>query len=538
MPIYAVIDKTRKRPQQQHLATTAAQTHQEASSAAVVQQQHDSSAAVAQQQLDSSAAVAQQHLDSSTAAANPQHQNSSASTVACPQEQDSPEAAASPQQRNSSVAVVSQQQQDLSAAGANPQQQQISPVAVAQKPISSKNTGFQHQEAANNDTTQFQEAVTPAAQPRGRTSPCSVPLTTSLVTTAEGRPEEAIENLELPAYPQPASFEPDSQTGLSADFPAPPPEGAASSDLHTESDLGYLETDFDLVETALSACDETRSKVSGAGVTGGVATAVVAGGNIARGDTLIATSGTSVAAGGAGVAVGGTNIASGSALVASGGASVAAGGASVTAGGATVAVGGANIARGDTLIATSGTSVAAGGAGVAVGGTNIASGSALVASGGASVAVDVATAVVGGANIARGDTLVASGGASVAAGGTSVAVGGANIACGITLVASGAASVEGSCENMPDCASSVPFDAVTATTKAATMRNYAAAHSGRSNASLAPFTAEKALLERRTEETETGLERGTEEGARNSVTFNSGFLYITQEQGKRGMDMK
>jgi hypothetical protein len=423
VPIYAVIDKTRKRPQQQNLAAAAAQPHQEATSAAVTQQQ----------------------LDSSAAAANPQLQNSSASAVACPQEQDSREAAASPQQRNSSVAVDAQQQQDLSAAAAKPHQQQISPVAVAQKPISS-NTAFQPQEAANNDTPQLQEAVTLVAQAQGRTSVCSATLTTSLVATAEGRPEEAIENLELPAYPQPASFD-DSQTGLSADFPAPPPEGAVSSDHHTESDLGYLETDFDLVGTALSASDENCSKVSGTGVTGGLASVVVAGANIASGDTLIASGGASVAAGGASVAVGRTNIASGSDLVASGGASVAAGVATVT-----------------------------------VGGTNIPSGSALVASGGA--------------------------------------------------------SVEGACENMPDYASSAPFDAVTAMSKAAAMRNYAGAHGGRGSESLAPFAAEKALLERRIEETETGLERGTEEGARNSVTFNSGFLYITQEQGKRWMDMK
>ncbi len=89
---------------------------------------------------------------------------------------------------------------------------------------------------------------------------------------------------------------------------------------------------------------------------------------------------------------------------------------------------------------------------------------------------------------------------------------------------------------MPDYASSLPFDAVTAMPK--TMRNYAGTHGGRGSVSLAPFAAEKAQLERRTEETETGLERRTEEGARNSVTFNSGFLYITQEQGKRWMDMK
>ncbi len=459
MPIYAVIDKTRKRPQQQNLATIAAQTHQEASSAAVTQQQHDFSAA----------------------AANPQHQNSSASAVACPQEQDSPlKAAASPQQRISSVAVDTQQQQDLKAAAANPQQQQNTPVAVAQTPISS-NTAFQPlQEAANNDTPQFQEAVTPAAQPQVRTSACSATVTTSLVATAEGRQEEAIENLELPAYPQPASFE-DSQTGLSADFPAPPPEGAVSSDHHAESDLGYLETDFDLVETALSACDENRSKVSGAG---GLASVVVVGANIDRGDTLIASGSASVAAGGASFAVGGTNIAGGDTHSASGG---------------------ANIATGDTVVASGGASVAAGGASFVVGGTNIASGSAFVARGGA----------------------------SIAAGGASVVVGGTNVASASALAASGGASLADACENMPDCASSVPFDAVTATTKAATMRNYAGAHGGRGSASLAPFAAEKALLERRTEETETGLERGTEEGARNSVTFNSGFLYITQEQGKR-----
>jgi hypothetical protein len=393
VPIYAVIDKTRKRSQQQNLATNTAQPHQDTTSAAVTQQQYDFS----------------------SAAANPQCHNSSASTVACSQEQDTPEAAASPRQRNSSVAVDTQQQQDLSAAAANPQQQQISPVAVAQKPISSNNA-FQPQEAARNYTPQFQEAVTPAAQPQGRTSACSASATTSLVVTADGRPEEAIENLELPAYPQPASFE-DSQTGLlSADFPAPPPEGAVSSDLRTESDLGYLETDFDLVETALSACDETRSKVSGAD---GLASA-------------------------------------------------------------------------------------------AVGGTNIGSGSAHVSSSGASVAASVNTVAVGGNNVASASALAASGGTSLA----------------------------GACETMPDCASSVPFDAATALTKAATMRIYAGAHSGRGNASLAPSAAEKAQLERRTEETETGLERRTEEGARNSVTFNSGFLYITQEQGKRWVDMK